>query len=1108
MERRGIMYRFTAALFSLLVVLFLAGCGDGNRKESSDYNGSVKKESSSTTVDELNSSEEIPIESRRFTIDEKDFADTSNWVKVGAKAAGVSVSLEMNPDNALMIDGKDINITLGNDDIARRYRFPSTLGSDEVKAAIGKALFIDGNFAGIVKAYENGEIVVENAGDISEVYSRFDLQASVDEIENSMQRSIRRSLSRYDRYNKEPIRVSFSRRALDKRSRALAAREDEPVLTIEFPKGYVIPLNRSLEADMDCDIDEAMCDTSFNYDKKYEQHFDYSKTFGTVKFTTEGSKVVIGLGAYVRAMYDYESSGSDNYYFEFKPSLFYTVNLQMQISGHEIAGDDKTFELVKNGLDIEIPLGNRFVSLNLNVKPEIVIGMRDAPRNKDVLFEAHASSQRTGYARLVYSSTGTSVDKGIEESAEPLGKGSITLQVDTGEDKIVGYLFPEVAVRPQLKFLKIDKKVDIAYVRNGVSVDTKIKGIVKDDWIVENDEIYGSTVEDVFLKTYLYGLVDYKWDIKVGERTIYESDDWKELYNGEKEGHIFKLLEWMSQFLQKPTIRLEEKNGKNYLSFDIGSIYKNYIRFYYTINGDSIDAKIIDSNRNTTLYRQWKAGDEPVELSEDSTIRVRAVLFTDEIPQKADTQWVWGMSISQEAQKDAVFVPKPKISPTGAEFSDSVEVKVSQEEGDDILVSHNSGASFDRCGSKECSLVIDRSELLTAKACREFNSKEYCSLPVSGYFRKCFSDETIGSDGKCVSKCPFLWDITYSEDGALHYLGDVQDDPDAAYYVHGKAVFQDVVFSPNCDFPPLVTRDEMEYCRPYIERDNGKTTIHYAYDNFGDSYEGPAELVMAGRRFEDICEINSSNIYVMDMSGGLQGFGDFDVGSEIITGLLSGNDFTVHLDNGTLHFHHRAHLKRDSSGLFWEEKKADDNASDEDESSILNHSDDDEDNGADVDGKLEEVKAKKGRWTIEAGFGDVINGAGTIVIEGLFIDCDGEREYEDPVFGKSCAEGYDGEDGVSIRYSGSLRADMGMTPIYLFENGLQIGAMGAFEQISIMAMKGIEGTHSVVSACVIVWRDEYTEHIEKLESFSIEGLPGGSHCSVKFTPETGNDMGE
>jgi hypothetical protein len=154
------------------------------------------------------------------------------------------------------------------------------------------------------------------------------------------------------------------------------------------------------------------------------------------------------------------------------------------------------------------------------------------------------------------------------------------------------------------------------------------------------------------------------------------------------------------------------------------------------------------------------------------------------------------------------------------------------------------------------------------------------------------------------------------------------------------------------------------------------------------------------------------------------------------------------------------------------------------------------------------VKAKKGRWTIEAGFGDVINGAGTIVIEGLFIDCDGEREYEDPVFGKSCAEGYDGEDGVSIRYSGSLRADMGMTPIYLFENGLQIGAMGAFEQISIMAMKGIEGTHSVVSACVIVWRDEYTEHIEKLESFSIEGLPGGSHCSVKFTPETGNDMGE
>jgi len=687
-----------------------------------------------------------------------------------------------------------------------QYRFPTTVSKELIESYRGKPLYIDGVFAGIISGYDNGEIVVKDAKDVSEAYSRFDISGGLESIPPVLMKTIRRHLARYDRQNRDPLGITFS-----KRIRSVGEHNvEEPVLSIEFPKGYTIPLKelQSVGVNVGCDLSEAMCDASFNYNKEYEKDMEASKAFGSVTFTSEGSKIVVGLGAFIRAMYDYNSVGSNEYYFEFKPTLYYDAKLQVAIKGSSIKGGDKTFELIKNGLEISIPL-HKAVSLVLQLKPEIVLGMKDAPNNEEIDFSASVSSKRTGYAKLVYSSLGSSATKGIEEEAEPLSKEELSMHLDTGNDKIVAYIFPEVAVRPQLKFTKISRGVNIAYVRNGVSIDTKLKGTIDSDWIVENTEITGSAVEDVYVKSYLYGLVDYKWDVKVGDTQLYESDDWIELYNGEKSGHTIDLLEWWSQFLQLPTIKIDYVGEKRLVRFDIGSKYKNLIRFYYTLNQEKIDSKVINANRDHTPYKMWRIGDEPIELDEDTHIDVRAVLFTDEIPEKSSTLWVWGMSISKTAKAAAVYVPPVVIEPTNKDFVEPFSVRLTQVEGDGIEISSDDGYNFQSCGTGSCSQRISKTSTLVARAVRIFDGKKYYSTISSGYYRKCPAHEEVGADGKCVTRCPYLWDLSYSEEGVVHYDGG------EPYTAYGTAKLYDVFIDPECDF--RMTEDERRVCQPYID---------------------------------------------------------------------------------------------------------------------------------------------------------------------------------------------------------------------------------------------------------------------------------------------------
>ncbi len=1088
-------------IIALILAIALLGCGGGGG-ESDNNSTSTQKKTTETTHSSTQSSANNPLSSADFTIDEHVFDDTSGFTKIKAKSRDVRVELvPQRDDSVLSIESSDIK---GTADIAASHTFETTLDKDVFEDKIGKPLFIDEQFAGIIESFKDGIITVRDADSITEVYKKFDIQGAVDKIDDSMKesikRSIRRSIGRYDALNKEPLKISFSSRETDSKNRSIASKE--PVITIEFPKGYTMPL-RSLTAHADCDVSEAMCDTSFNYNKKYEQSFDKEKTFGSVVFSTFGSKIEIGLGAFIRAMFDYNSIGDNDYYFEFKPSAYYMVNLQMSLTGTSIKGGDKTFEIIKNGLDISIPLGNKFVQLNLNIVPELVIGIEDAPNNKDVTFIVKVSSSRSGYVRLVYSSGGSSVTKGINEKSEPLDKSSVTFKVDTGDDKIVGYSFPEIAVRPQLSFTKIKEKVNIATVRNGVRFDTRFKGVVDDDWIVDNEDIYGSTVEDVYLKSYIYGLIDYKWDIKVGSIDIISADNWTEIYKSDS----FKILEWYSQFLQQPSIKVESHDDKRFVSFDIKSRYKPYIRYYYTLNGDTIDSKTVNEGRDSTPYSIWRDGDEPIELSEDKTVKVRAVLFTDEIPEKQDSKWVWGMSISKEAEKDIVYIPEPELLPPFRDFSESVTVKVKQDEGDDIYISHD-GVSFSKCGTESCIVTISKTEDFYAKTVRHFNNKEFFSSVVHGYYYKCGNGESIDSNGKCATECPYLWEVSYSEAGERHEGSEEND----ISYTTG-IMRQRLFITPDHCIGDGYVMNETEYklCEPYYN--NIYLPPYYlntsCYWPKGEHYrdsggDGGISYLNIFQPNETLCETVPKEI---SMGGGENCiFGgntthDIDIQNEMAPHIIKREPFSLQTDHGVIHFEPLSYVKKELNNNT--ESNESNESGKAEETSIDNQSDNDEDNGEKVDGKLhEDINATT--WKVEMTLDSTAWGKGSMNIEGIKIDCKNPTGVDDNFAGKSCGEAEYGENSDKFSFSGVLSHDDALLELAVMTKDIEINVvMPQYEKqqfhFNVNTFNDANSANDTFG-CNAEFKDEYLQNFKTNNAFTITSDGSVNKCVLTFTP--------
>lgn len=805
------------------------------------------------------------ISSSSFSIDESDFADTSNFIKIEGKANNPVVEFQA-VDQSLQITTSQLDSS-GPINIESEYRYPTSLSKAEIEASAGQPLFIDGIFAGIIDKYEAGAIVVRNASSFQEAFQSFNVEASNDEIVESISRSVQSAFGAYDHLNEQPLKITFKQKEIINQQRGI---QQEPVIVIEFPKNYSIPLQRveprsdsGNSASVDCTVAEAMCDAELNINRQYGKDFGESTSFGSIEFSTEGSKIEIGLGSYIHAKYDYNVAQNNEYYFEFRPTAYYLVNIEAKVGGSGgITGAEHTFDIVDNGLDIKIPLP-KGAFLNLNLKPEFVIGMEDAPNIKEAKFEARLNSHKTGFVKLSYDSdSGAHFTKDIIEKAEPLLKAGITMSIDTNKHEIVGYIFPQIAVRPQLGFLKIDKKVNLAYVRNGARADTKLKGKISEEWVLENTELTRDSEKDAHLITELYGLIDFKWDLKVGDKDIYSSDNWTVLF---KSDSTLKILEWYSKILPAPEINVvAQADSDRIVSFSVPTSvptdFKDALRYYYTTNQgisapDEIDDQVILDSRDNTPYEIWRAGDDTLRFPEDTGINVRAVAFTDELASTQNTLWTWGMSITMQTEGAAAYLLPPSLNILGKEFDESFTVTASQAaDGNDIEVDKFGIGSYQPCGSP-CTLQITESSTPTFRAVKEINGKDYYSTIIAGNYRKCGENQGI-QDGKCIDECPFLWDIDYQQSTVSVYSSEEDKSHPSKY--KGSARIQDVLIYPRCDF--IMSEVLEEKCAPYLspptDGSNKSGQYHLTYWDyrfaddgitkiwFQEIEEGDAELSM------------------------------------------------------------------------------------------------------------------------------------------------------------------------------------------------------------------------------------------------------------------------
>ncbi len=190
---------------------------------------------------------------------------------------------------------------------------------------IDQPLFVDGKFKGIVESIEQKvtgqEIHLKDAQHLSDVYKSFDVMFRNEEVVGTLQRSISQGRLKglYDHLNHEPLHFSLKERSTTT-GRSLGS--GEPVLRIDIPKGYYIPVEpRSLH----CSFGNLECTMSVQGEASQHTDLGNSVTEAGITFSTEGSYIEIGLGSYLRVHYDHNVFSKDVLDFELAQSAYFII---------------------------------------------------------------------------------------------------------------------------------------------------------------------------------------------------------------------------------------------------------------------------------------------------------------------------------------------------------------------------------------------------------------------------------------------------------------------------------------------------------------------------------------------------------------------------------------------------------------------------------------------------------------------------------------------------------------------------------------------------------------------------------------------------------------
>lgn len=667
------------------------------------------------------------------TVDEEALVNEvgKDVVETGTSDAKVSVK-PLDGDASLLVNSSDV---LNSDATTSEVLLSSSLAQSK-NLQTDKLLYIDNVFQGVINSITDTgsgiKVGLSSVDNIDEVYSQFDIEMRNDSLLSSVQRSIKQQKihGRYDANNSSPLRFSVKKKSV-KNSRGFT--NDEIVLRVDIPKGYHVPIKpRSVS----CDFSDLEC--SMTLSGKAIDKLDLGKKYeeSGLTFSTEGSYLEIGLGTYIRAHYDKNVFSKDAYDFMVAQSGYFKSNMKVNIAG-ELSSDWSTELKLMNDFDIEIvhPY-SAIVKTSVAVAPVITFGVEGKVNGS---ITASSYVERGGEIRFMYDSTEDIHRVGTTLKYTPKNMNKDALNVDVTAEAHA-YIFPNLLMIPNLKFLRINKPLTFVYARSGVKLDNAIEGKIAKGFVVENSTEQDSKSAQASITTTLAGLVQGRWMVRLGGIDFYHSKEYSDIY---KTGSL-EILQWKAQLLSKPKILLNEKDGKKVVSFssDDSDKIKENLYFYYTIAPKNesqydIDVATIESHKPL-----WRVGDAPIEVNENSIIKVRSVLYNKDI---SSSLWSWGTSVSEQTTSEVQNMTTPSISPSSQSFEGSLTITLSQAQDYDIYYSIDGGAYQKYLAP----FSVDKTVTISAVAKAMIDGKEVVSESVSTTYTKCESGETL-ADGVCV----------------------------------------------------------------------------------------------------------------------------------------------------------------------------------------------------------------------------------------------------------------------------------------------------------------------------------------------------------------------
>lgn len=762
-------------------------------------------------------------------------------VFIGCGGGGSSQTAENNTTETEQINKvADANATILTEAATRSLDFNQSAISESTDTSVivqkafdandtNRPLFIDGDFQGIISKVEkidenSSKYTFEDADSLDEVYQSVTIDFSSDA---NLQRSLR-TLSKtyiqgkYDYLNPDnPITAYFYTQP---NTRGIGNNVDDLILHVDIPQGYKFPSGdhivkqniRGSDNYVSCTFDLQACTAKVDGDIENNLDINVNTTINPgFVITSPGSYINYNIGSIVKLSY------TNIEHLPNQPTLAFTFNLnaKMDLNLNFEAHGEASKEIVKEyditggfALEMYHP-GSLIAKTSVHFQPRVEFGASafiegtikaTSKVTRDLVINMNYTGTSPGvYNPLIVQTpeqiNGVSIlEKRFvyNNDAENITEAGLSADIEANAK---AWAAPNIAVAPEVKFLRIVKPVYLGEISGRATLEGVIDGKVGASYLINNANGEYDAYAEVGVGVNYFFTLDALFDVKVGDKEWYKSEK-KEWYKSEPT----EVFDWRIRVLHKPEIEVAgiDNNTKEVTfktDIDDENISKK-IKFYYTTDG-SDPVYTDDKNIKGTLW-----DNNPISITATTVIKVIAVLKNSDI---SDGIWAFGVSASGISEKEVALnvtiTPPTSYPEDGTLFSESSGLDVTLSHELNYAIYYTLDGTQPTTSSTQYTNPINLSTTTTINALAE---KEGSTSSVVSFHYYLQEDNRVCSGGtltsqptKCYNGEDGCWRQQCTTEVSCPYNGGTKTlsswselyEPDSS--ISGEKVLDHVIFS-------------------------------------------------------------------------------------------------------------------------------------------------------------------------------------------------------------------------------------------------------------------------------------------------------------------------